>query len=152
MFVYNTLIIYRGANLSPFGEIRRFHLEIGHSRESCRSVKKKKNIGGGGGVVVGSAIHLFHVTAAFFSPVGNGRMDPPYSVSDWLTLGSAGCLVFSLCPRRVSVTSLHRHVNKTTWISANTRLKYMRNICIESLTCLLLNEVSHVQNKYSMLK
>ncbi len=30
----------RGANLSPFGEIRRFHLEIGHSRESCRSVKK----------------------------------------------------------------------------------------------------------------
>ncbi len=24
----------RGANLSPFGEIRRFHLEIGHSRES----------------------------------------------------------------------------------------------------------------------
>ncbi len=31
----------RGANLSPFGEIRRFHLEIGHSRESCRSVKKK---------------------------------------------------------------------------------------------------------------
>ncbi len=30
----------RGANLSPFGEIRRFHLEIGHSRELCRSVKK----------------------------------------------------------------------------------------------------------------
>ncbi len=23
----------RGANLSPFGEIRSFHLEIGHSRE-----------------------------------------------------------------------------------------------------------------------
>ncbi len=52
----------------------------------------------------------------------------------------------------VSVTSLHRHVNKTTWISANTCLKYMRNICIESLKCLLLNEVSQVQNKYSLLK
>ncbi len=146
-------IIYRGANLSPFGEIRRFHLEIGHSRESYRSVKKKKNWGGGGGV---SSLDLRFIyvmsPAAFFSPVGNGRMDPPYSVSDWLTLGSAGCLVFSLCPRKVSVNSLHRHVNKTTWISANTRLKYMRNICIESLTCLLLNEVSHVQNKYSMLK
>ncbi len=42
MLLYN-----RGANLSPFGEIRRFHLEIGHSRESCRSVKKIKNVGGG---------------------------------------------------------------------------------------------------------
>ncbi len=38
----------RGANLSPFGEIRRFHLEIGHSRESCRSVKKIKLRRGGG--------------------------------------------------------------------------------------------------------
>ncbi len=36
------LTLSQGANLSPFGEIRRFHLEIGHSRESCRSVKKKK--------------------------------------------------------------------------------------------------------------
>ncbi len=35
-----TVSVDRGANLSPFGEIRRFHLEIGHSRESCRSVKK----------------------------------------------------------------------------------------------------------------
>ncbi len=31
----------RKVKLSPFGEIHRFHLEIGHSRESCRSVKKK---------------------------------------------------------------------------------------------------------------
>ncbi len=31
-------ILFRGANLSPFGEVIRFHLEIGHSRESCRSV------------------------------------------------------------------------------------------------------------------
>ncbi len=40
----------RGANLSPFGEIRRFHLQIGHSRESCRSVKKifEERRGGGG--------------------------------------------------------------------------------------------------------
>ncbi len=37
----------RGANLSPFGEICRFHLEIGHSRESCRSVKKYLRGGGG---------------------------------------------------------------------------------------------------------
>ncbi len=43
--------------MSPFGEIRRFHLEIGHSRESCRSVKKKKMGWGEGGVVV-SASHL----------------------------------------------------------------------------------------------
>ncbi len=35
-----------GANLSPFDEIRHFHLEIGHSRESCSSVKEKKNMGG----------------------------------------------------------------------------------------------------------
>ncbi len=38
-----------------------------------------------------------------------------------------------LCRSSVSVTFLHRHVNKTTWISAKTRLKYMRHICIESL-------------------
>ncbi len=36
----------RGANLSPFCEIRRFHLEIGHSRELCRSVQKKCGVGG----------------------------------------------------------------------------------------------------------
>ncbi len=85
--------VFRGANLSPIGEIRRFHLEIGHSRESCRSVKKKKIEEEGG--VSSSDLRFICVTspAAFFSPVGNGRMDPPYSVSDWLTLGSAGCLV-----------------------------------------------------------
>ncbi len=85
------IIYYRGANLSPFGEIRRFHLEIGHSRESCRSVKKKKkkkkNWGGGGGVVVVSASHLCHVTCSVFSPCWQG-MVPPYSASDWLTLMS----------------------------------------------------------------
>ncbi len=43
----NTLSSIRGANLSPFGEICRFHLEIGHSRESCRSVKKYLRGGGG---------------------------------------------------------------------------------------------------------
>ncbi len=43
----NSSLLVRGANLSPFGEIRRFHLEIGHSRELCRSIKKK--FGGGEG-------------------------------------------------------------------------------------------------------
>ncbi len=38
----------RGANLSPLGEIRHFHLEIGHSRESVKN-KIKKIIGGWGG-------------------------------------------------------------------------------------------------------
>ncbi len=72
--------------LSPFGEIRHFHLEIGHSRESCRSVKKIFEGGGGGVVVVVvSASHLCHVTCSVFSPVGKG-IDPPYSASDWLTL------------------------------------------------------------------
>ncbi len=61
ILVFRKDALNRGANLSPFGEIRRFHLEIGHSRESCRSVKKK-NWGGGGGVVVVSASHLCHVT------------------------------------------------------------------------------------------
>ncbi len=42
------VLICRGANLSPFSEIRRFHLEIGHSRESCRSVKIKLRGGWGG--------------------------------------------------------------------------------------------------------
>ncbi len=77
--IYIYIDIYRGANLSPFGEIHRFHLEIGHSRELCRSVKKKKEIGrggGGGGVVVGSASHCVTSPAAFFSPVGNGRNGP----------------------------------------------------------------------------
>ncbi len=71
--------INRGANLSPFGEIRRFHLEIGHSRELCRSVKKKM---GGGGL---SYLRVICVTSplAFFPSVGRG-MDPPYSASDWL--------------------------------------------------------------------
>ncbi len=46
-----TCSYFRGANFSPFGEIRRFHLEIGHSRESCRSVKKNA-------IVVVSASHL----------------------------------------------------------------------------------------------
>ncbi len=84
----------RGANLSPFGEIRRFHLEIGHSRESCRSVKKNKTLRGGEGrggegrgVVVVSASHLCHVTCSVFFPSWQG-MVPPYSASDWLTLMS----------------------------------------------------------------
>ncbi len=53
--------------MSPFGEIRRFHLEIGHSRESCRSVKRIFE-GEVGGVVVGSASHLCRVTCSVFSP------------------------------------------------------------------------------------
>ncbi len=55
----------RGVNLSSFGEICRFHLEIGHSRKSCRSVKKLNvcvrgggRVRGGGGVAVVSASHL----------------------------------------------------------------------------------------------
>ncbi len=40
----------QGCKLVTFQRNRRFHLEIGHSRESCRSVKK--NWGEGGGVVV----------------------------------------------------------------------------------------------------
>ncbi len=80
------MLVIRGANLSPFGEIRRFHLEIGHSRESCRSVKKIfEGRGGGVVVVVVSESHLCHVTCSVFSPVGKG-IDPPYSASDWLTL------------------------------------------------------------------
>ncbi len=74
-FIHLTFNIGRGANLSPFGEIRRFHLEIGHSRESCRSVKKKIEEGGGGG---SSDLRVIWVTspAAFLSPVGNGRNGP----------------------------------------------------------------------------
>ncbi len=81
----------RGASLSPFGEIRRLHLEIGHSRESCRSVKKK------GGGSSSSDLQVICVTspAAFFFPCCNGRLDPPYSVSDWLTLGSKPAPVLS---------------------------------------------------------
>ncbi len=76
LILYNCSInnnLIRGANLSPFGEIRRFHLEIGHSRESCRSVKKKIEGGGGGG-----DLRVIWVTspAAFLSPVGNGRNGP----------------------------------------------------------------------------
>ncbi len=65
----------RGANLSPFGEIRRFHLEIGHSRESCRSVKKIFEERGGGGA---SYLRVICVTspAASFPPFGNGRIGP----------------------------------------------------------------------------
>ncbi len=110
-------IIYRGANLSPFGEIR-FHLEIGHSRESCRSVGEKGRRGEGGRRgeerrgeerrgeerrgegeergrggrgssdrrICESSVsrHLQH----FFPLLVMAGMDPPYSVSDWLTLGS----------------------------------------------------------------
>ncbi len=95
--VVSCVIYIRGANLSPFGEIRRFHLEIGHSRESCRSVKKKerkKMRRGGGGS--SSDLQVICVTspAALFPLLAMAGMDPPYSVSDWLTLGS--CLVFSL--------------------------------------------------------
>ncbi len=67
--------MFRGANLSPFGEIRRFHLEIGHSRESCRSVKKifEEEEGGGRRRICESSVTS---PAAFFSPVGNGRNGP----------------------------------------------------------------------------
>ncbi len=41
-----TEVTYSGEYLSPLDEIRRFHLEIGHSCESCRSVKKKNGEGG----------------------------------------------------------------------------------------------------------
>ncbi len=75
--------MYRGANLSPFCEICRFHLEIGHSRELCRSVKKK--LTGGGGGDVRNRVRVTSPVAFFFSPVGKG-MDPSYSASDWLTL------------------------------------------------------------------
>ncbi len=73
----------RGANLSPFGEIRRFHLEIGHSRESCRSVKK---IFEGRRRICESSVsrHLQRL----FPLLAMAGMDPPYSISDWLTLGS----------------------------------------------------------------
>ncbi len=36
LFQGRPCVFHRGANLSPFGEISRFHLEIGHSRESCK--------------------------------------------------------------------------------------------------------------------
>ncbi len=52
--------------MSPFGEIRRFHLEIGHSRESCRSVKKIK-IEGRGVVVVFFNTHCTCVESAQLS-------------------------------------------------------------------------------------
>ncbi len=93
------------------------YLADGHFHPTRLRIDKiKPTNGGGGGGGSSSDLRFICVMspAAFFSPVGNGGMDPPYSVSDWLTLGSAGCLVFSLCPRKVSVTSLHRHVNKTT--------------------------------------
>ncbi len=86
---------YRGANLSPFGEIRRFHLEIGHSRESCRSVKKifEERRGGGRRRICESSVsrHLQRL----FPLLAMAGMDPPYSVSDWLTLGSKPAPVLS---------------------------------------------------------
>ncbi len=97
---------FRGANLSSFCKIRRFHLEIGNSHESCRSVKKKMFfVFGGGGV--SSDLRVICVTspAAFFSPVGNGRNGPAL-LCLWLAyLGveartGAGCLVLSLWPRK----------------------------------------------------
>ncbi len=71
----HSLCIIRGANLSPFGEIRRFHLEIGHSRESFRSVRSSSFLW----------VICVMPPVAFFSTVGKG-MDLPYSASDWLTL------------------------------------------------------------------
>ncbi len=65
--------------MSPFGEICRFHLEIGHSRESCRSVKKKK-MGWGG-----HRRRICESSVSVASHVGKG-MVPPYSASDWLIL------------------------------------------------------------------
>ncbi len=94
---------YRGANLSPFGEIRRFHLEIGHSRESCRSVKKifeERR----GGVVVGSASHLCHVTCSVFSPCWQWQewTCPTLSLIGlpWGRSPHRCCLLFSLWPRK----------------------------------------------------
>ncbi len=62
-------VVIQGCKLvTPFGEIRRFQLEIGHSSESCRSVKKKLRRGGGVVVIVVSASHLCHVTCSAFFP------------------------------------------------------------------------------------
>ncbi len=99
--VLTIVYIIRGANLSPFGEIRRFHLEIGHSRESCRSVKKYLRRGGGGS---SSDLRVIcHVTCSVFSPC--------WQWQEWTrpTLSLIGlpwgrsphrCLLFSLWPRK----------------------------------------------------
>ncbi len=100
--------MFRGANLSPFGEIRRFHLEIGHSRESCRSVKKIFEEEEGG-VVVGSVSHLSRHLQRFFPLLAMAGMDPPYSVPDWLTLGSKPAPV-----RAVSIFFMTTKITKNT--------------------------------------
>ncbi len=48
--------------MSPLGEIRRFHLEIGHSRESCRSVRKKNWEGWGGRRRICESCRIFFMT------------------------------------------------------------------------------------------
>ncbi len=91
MFILSYIYI-QGCKLVTFRRNRRFHLEIGHSCESCRSVKKgiwKKLEGGGGGCrrrICESFVsrHL----QRFFPLLAMAGMDPHYSVSDWLTLGS----------------------------------------------------------------
>ncbi len=121
----------RGANLSPFGEIRRFHLEIGHSRESCRSVKKIFEERGG--VVVGSASHLCHVTCSVFFPLL--AMDPPYSVSDWPTLGTGLSPIFFMTAKRT----------KNTLVSFDCTDK--NKVSFETAKGLLLFLYSHNNNK-----
>ncbi len=106
----------RGANLSPFGEFRRLHLEIGHSRESCRSVKKK---GGGRRRRICKSSVSRHLQR-FFSPVGNGRLDPPYSVSDWLTLGSKPAPVLS----RIFFMPAKRTKNTLSVLIVQIRIRY----------------------------
>ncbi len=117
----------RGANLSPFGEIRRFHLEIGHSRESCRSVKKNWGGGGGGGGcrrrICESSVsrHL----QRFFPLLAMAGMDPPYSVSDWLTLGSKPAPV-----RAVSIFFMPAKItiNTLSVLIVQIRIRYHLNL------------------------
>ncbi len=51
----------------------------------------------------------------------------------------------------LSANCFLKHVTKMNCNSANTLHRDMRNISIESLTCLLLNEVSLTENKYSVI-
>ncbi len=145
------LTINRGANLSPFKKIRRFHLEIGHSRESCRSVKKKTFLRRGV-VVVGSASHLCHVTCSVFFPcwqwtlLAMAGMDLPYSVSDWLTLG-AGCLVFSLWPRRTLVSFDRTDKNKVSFETAKGILLFLYSHNNNEIMCFSkINKINRVRS------
>ncbi len=120
------IVKHRGANLSPFGEIRRFHLEIGHSRESCRSVKKKNEEGGGS-----SDLRVIWVTspAAFLSPVGNGR-NRPALLCLWLAyLGAEACTGAScLLLSPIFFMPVKRTRNTLSVLIVQIRIRYHLNL------------------------